>query len=123
MRIAAVIFGIAGTAYLGCDVWLTMTYGVRVGTWLMALFALGLLFQGYGLLRAKKGARLGGLISAIIIAGAAAIIASLFAFPDFPNSFYTFGLMEIWPMLGALMAVAVAFTVAAALIATSKRAP
>jgi hypothetical protein len=123
MQIAAAVFGIAGTAYLGWCAWLTLTHGVRVGTWLMALFALALLFQGYGLLQAKNGARLGGLISAIIIAGTATIIATLFAFPAFPNSFDTFSLTEVSPVFGALVAVAIAFTVAAVLIATSKRAP
>jgi len=89
----------------------------------MALFALALLVQGYGLLQAKKGARLGGLISAIIIAGTTIIIASLVVFPDLPNSFYALPLADVWPMFGALVAVAVAFTAAAVLIATSKRAP
>ena len=89
----------------------------------MVLFALALLFQGYGLLHGTDRVRLGGLVSATVIAGAAAFIAALFAFPDLPNSFDTLPLTEVWPTLGGLVAIAAAFTVAAVLIATSESAP
>ena len=102
MRIAAGIFGIAGLSYLGWDAWLTVTHGLRVGTWLMAVCALALLFQAYGLVRVTKHSRLAGLISATFIAGAAAIITSRFALPNFPSSLYTLP-PEVWPMRNVSM--------------------
>ena len=127
MRIAAAIFGIAATAYLGWLGLMALTSGIR-WTWgvlLALLFASALLVQAYGLWHETKGARLGGLICAIIVAATSLIIIAILAFPDLPNSFRTSlpPPIELWPWFGAFLAVAVAFTVAAVSIATSKHAP
>ena len=120
MRIAAAIFGIAGTGYLGWVAWLVLAHEAHADTWLRGLFALALLVLGYALWHRLKGARLGGLIAAVVLAGAAIIMAVLLVLPDPP---YALSLPNAWPIFGALLAVAIAFTVAAAIIATSKRAP
>jgi len=122
MRIAATVFVIAGLGYLAWDVGLTLQNGIQLGTWLMGLFALALIYQGYALFRMKKGARWSGFASAAIVACSSAFFASVFVFPGFPETLYTMP-SDVLPMFGAFVAVAVAFAAAALLIAFSSRAP
>jgi len=119
MRIAALIFAIAGLAYLAWDVALTLEHGFRLATGLMALVAWAVLYQGYALFRAKKGARWGGIFTAAIFSLSSAFIVILIIQPPLP-----YGLSSIhaslWPMLGVLAAVSVAFGLVAVLLVLAK---
>ena len=122
MRIAATVFVIAGLAYLAWDVRLTFQNGIQLGTWLMGLFALGLIYQGYVLFRVKKGARWSGFASATIVALSSGYFASVFVFPGFPETLYAMP-ADVLPTFGTLVTVTVVFAAAALLIAFSNRAP
>ena len=120
MRIAASIFLIAGLAYLGWDIALSFSGGVRVATWLMGLFALALLYQAYELFLSKPHARRNGIVSSSILAIGFGAIACLLIAPLFPEPMS--GLAEIWPTLIAIVLVSATFAAAAVLLVLSKRA-
>ena len=119
MRIAALIFALAGSAYLGWDVVLTYRHGFGSGTWLMVLFAWAMLYEGYALFRARKGARWTALAGAVVLSLSSGYLAILVAEPPLPQ-----GLSSIpvghWPMLVTLLSVAAAFGLAAVLLAFAK---
>ena len=119
LRIAALIFLVTGLAYLAWDAALTLAHGVRAGTLFMALVSVALIYQGYALFVTKTGARLSGLISAVIVAGTCAYIASQFILLPLPQSIFLMP-SDVQPVFFGVAAVAVAFAVAAALIAFSK---
>jgi len=121
MRVAASIFLVAGLAYLGWDIRLTIAGGVRLGTWLMGLFAAALLYQAYALFFVKPGARLGGIVSSSALAICFAVIAYLLVAPHFPQSLYSLP-TDILPMFTAVVLVSLAFAVAAILLVLTKRA-
>jgi hypothetical protein len=119
MRIAALIFAIAGAAYLAWDVALTLRLGFSPGTWFMVLFAWAMLYQSYALFRARKGARWTALVSAAVFSLSSVYLAILVAEPPLPE-----GLSSIpvghRPMLVALLAIAIAFGLAALFLAFAK---
>ncbi len=119
MRIAALIFAIAGLAYLAWGVSLTLENGVHLGTWLMALFSWAVLYQSYALFRGKKGARWSALFTAVILSLTCVIIAVLVIQPSLPYGLSSIHVI-LWPMLGALAGLAVAFGLAAVLLALAK---
>ncbi len=119
MRIAALIFALAGSAYLGWDVVLTYRHGFGSGTWLMALFAWAMLYEAYALFRARKGARWTALAGAVVLSLSSGYLAILVAEPPLPQ-----GLSSIpvghWPMFVTLLVVAVLFGLAAVLLAFAR---
>jgi hypothetical protein len=119
MRIAALVFSIFGLAYLAWDVSLTITRGIHLGTWFMAIVAAALLYQSYALFRAKKGARWSGIFIAIVIAVSCAYIAILLVSPSFPDRLLTVPAI-LRPTLGALIAGVLAFSVAAVFLAFAR---
>jgi len=98
---------------------LTLEYGVHLGTVLMALFALAVLYQSYALLRAKKGARWSAMFSAILFALTSAIILIVVIQAHLPSGISSIPTI-LWPMLGTLLAVTAAFGLAAVLLAIAK---
>ena len=119
LRIAALIFVVAGLAYLSWDFALTLAHGFRSGTLFMGLVSLVLIYQGYALFVRKRGARWSGLISAVIVAASCTYIASQFVLPPLPESIYLMP-SDVQPVFFIVAAIAVAFAVAAALIGFSK---
>jgi len=120
MRIAASIFLIAGLVYLGWDIALTFSGGVKLGTWLMAIFAAALLYQAYELFSSKPHARRHGIVTSSILAVASGAIAFMLVMPLFPEPMP--GIAEIWPTLAVVVLASSMFTIAAILLALSNRA-
>jgi hypothetical protein len=119
MGIAALIFAIAGLAYLAYGVAFTLEHGLHLGTWLSALFAWAVLYQSYALFRAKKGARWSAMFMAVVISLSSAIIAVVVIQPWLPSGLSSIHI-SLWPMLGVLAGVTVAFALAAVLLAFAK---
>ena len=120
MRFAAVIFGLLGVGYLVWDAYLTIENGIRLGTWLMAGFALALLVQGQALFRRKQSARWPALLSAIAIVCASGFIAGTFVYAD-PALNYP---AEVWPVFATAIVITIVFAfVAVCLVRGRNDAP
>ena len=122
MRFAAIVFLVSGLAYLGWDLSLTFSQGMRVGSWLMAVIAVALLFQAYELFRNKPGARWRAIVSS-----AAIVICSGYIVSAFFMSGDAWGLVEAlnvaWPVIGGASFVFVVHSSALVLLTLNKSRP
>ncbi len=107
MQFSAVIFGLLGVGYLVWDAYLTIENGIRLGTWLMAGFALALLVLAQALFRRKQSALWPALLSAIAIICASGFIAGTFVYAD-PTLNYP---AEVWPVFATAVVVTIAFAI------------
>ncbi len=122
MKFAASVFVLAGCAYLAWDVVLSFSVGFRVGSLLMAAFAMALLVQAYSLFRVRPRARQYGLFSSAVLAacsfGIVAILVATawpFAISEVPaETLSTFALVA---------GIAVAFGLAFISLMLDKHAP
>jgi len=121
MRVAASIFLIAGLGSLGRDVAVAISDGVHLGTWLLALVSAALLYEGYALFSSRPSARVAGIISSVALAVCFGSIACILLAPTFPQDPFNVP-AELWPTLGAVILVAIAFAAAALLLLFAKHA-
>jgi hypothetical protein len=116
MRFAAIIFLIAGLAYLGWLLNLVITHRVSIGATIMVIFAGALLYQAYELFKKKPGARWPAIVSAGAIAIASGYIASVFVLPPLAQNLFELP-AGVWPVFGAAAVVCISFSAVVAVLA------
>jgi hypothetical protein len=123
MRIAAIIYFVTGSVYLGWDIFLTFTIGIRIGTLLMAVVAASILYQGYALLNQKRGAWWNAIVTSASLAIVSGYIAYSLAF--FSNSSEGFLLMlsETWLTFSVVSIMFITQVSVIALLLLSKPQP
>jgi hypothetical protein len=122
MKFAATVFALAGCAYLARDVVLFFSVGPRVGSLLMAAFAIALLVQAYSLLRVRPQARQYGPFSSAVLAACFFCIVAIFVATAWPFAISEFP-AETLSSFALVAGIAVAFGLAFISLLLDKHAP
>jgi hypothetical protein len=122
MKFAASIFALAGCAYLAWDVVLSFSVGPRVGSLLMAAFAIALLVQAYSLFRVRPRARQYGLFSAAVLTACFFGIVAIFVATAWPFAISDVP-AETVSLFALVAGIAVAFGLAFIFLLLDKHAP
>ena len=119
MKVAAVIFAVAGLAYLAWDVVLIASGGGPIGSLLMAILAAALLAQSYELFRARPRARMHALISAGALSLGAAGVAAILVSTSWPITSMP---AQGWVLLGMPIGLMLVFGIAFGVLLADKHA-